>query len=217
MTCMRRGKRALWALSALATLAIGGACSASAETLVPGSWTVFDFLTPQGSTLYADSGGFPTSDATFTTGLLTQSADLLITDAYIPGDMFQLTIDNNAAPTPVTETLSTSTPPCAAASDCGSQPSLIPSTDSDWTTAYSSGEFSTGTLLLQAGFDYTITGITLTDATSRGAGKGALELEVLATPLPSSWTLLLAGFAGTLLLFWRRHRPLRGFPSRRAA
>ena len=190
------------AVSALALLA---ASPANASSLtVNGGWTEFDFDGP-GSSIY-DAAEFNFNggqiDTTFTTGTLTSNAILKITDGFFAGDNFNIVVTQN----PSTAFANLTTPAVTActggtAGGCTdyapipsvSTPSPTSPTNATWNAAFNDPDFSSGTILLLAGFSYDITGTVVNSPF--GGGEAAMEL-LSATPIPATWSLMLIGLVG---------------------
>jgi hypothetical protein len=182
-----------------------------ALTIGTSSWTEFNF-NGAGSSLYDPSDPDPSNPTltTFTTGFLSQSMNLQVSDAYFPGDIFKISVKGVSPVT--TSTVTTSTPPCSGNSCTApilsglSSPinvgtKAFPIVNDRYNEAFNDGLFSTATILLVAGNTYDITGIVTNDIF--GGGAGAFEL-VTAAPLPASWTFMGLGLAG--LWFFARRR-----------
>ncbi len=158
----------------LATTLIGG--SAQAAVLAPGVWTTF-FFEGDGSTLV----DVDTNDTSYTFSLSAPTL-LKITDAFVIGDVFQLTING---------VLQDPTGPFDLDG---------PFTD-DPDVAYAGTTYSHAGYLLGPG-DYTVTGIALLSPTG---GGGAFIQLAGAVPEPATWGLMIAGF-GLVGVAARRRR-----------
>jgi hypothetical protein len=178
-----------WAFAGAVALAAASGSPASAATVdVPigvgapadtipltysQGWTGFFYgSTPGSSWFVTGAAAVEFVDFTFT---LTSAADLDVTDLYLPGTQFQVSIDDLTTNTTVTR--DTSAP--------GTGPSCfgVPA------TCFVDPDISHGQFLLGPG-QYIVTGIA--NLTPNGAGQGALEL-VDATPIPTTWAMMLGG------------------------
>jgi len=164
---MSMNVKAVLACATLALALAGG--TARADTLViGGGWDPFFF---------GDVGSSFSTDFTFT-----GPADFRVTDAYLDGDQFDITIngvDQGPTSTPVNDGTTFS---------------------NDYDAAFASPLFSHGSYELGPG-TYLVTGTVV--LSPYGGGGAAAEL-VAATPLPSTWTMLIAGFIGLGFLGYRR-------------
>jgi hypothetical protein len=186
----------LLAIGAATAFAMVSASPGKADTLTPDTWTTF-YFDGTGSALYGSGG---TVDTTFTTGTLSANADLLITDAFYAGDNFNVTATGGPAPITIT------TPSVGTCSDPSTCTFYGPSTQypdpqSYFTAALHDPNFSSGEILLLAGYSYDITGTV--KYSPFGGGQGGFEL-VAATPLPATWTMMLAALIGFGYCAWRR-------------
>jgi PEP-CTERM motif len=151
-------------LAAAAAVAFTAMPASAATVVVGGGWTTFSFG-GVGSAL--TKGG----DSVFTFSV-PRNAVLKITDAFLVGDIFKLTINGNVQ-------ANTSTP--------GSGPSL----GSNYEGAFNSGYYSTGLYSLAAG-NYSVSGIAT--ASPFQSGGGALRVDLAGVPEPSTWAMLILGF-----------------------
>ncbi len=165
----------------LAALAI----STPAQAVVLGidaGWSDFFFDLP--GTPIED---FKTGDLDFTFTLAGDGV-LRLTDAFLVGDMFRLTI-NGVLQAP------SSTPGTGA------------NVGGDFDAAYASGYYSVADYALPAG-SYTVTGEVFA-APFGGAGTGALRVDSVsagAVPEPETWAMMLAGMFFTGARLRRRLR-----------
>jgi hypothetical protein len=185
-----------WVIGAAAVVAALSVSPADAAALSVNSWTVFNFGNT-GSALSDEVNG----DTSFTTDRLSSNAILEVSDAFYPGDIFDISI-NGGTPIP------TSTPPCSGYT-CLAAPEFtgtnyvyvgMPLTTVEiYDTAFTDGLFSTLSIVLAAGSSYTITGTALF---ALEPGMGAFNL--VETPLPPAWTLMLVGLFGLCWVCYRR-------------
>jgi PEP-CTERM motif len=156
-------KKAL--LLASAVVALGAASTANAAVIVVGGgWTTVGFGAA-GSAL--NIGG----DNVFTFTLPTPGK-LRITDAFLIGDIFRLTINGVV--------LGPTSAPGAGANVGG-----------DYDAAFASGYYSAGEYDLLAG-NFTVTG-TATVSPFNG-GDAGLRVDLAAIPEPGTWALMIMGF-----------------------
>lgn len=156
-----------------ATCALGLGSAAQAATLtVDGGWSTFTF------------GGAGSAWSETYDFSLTGPAWLLVTDAYLPGDMFKLSVAGLQFVT-------------------SSVDSLGLSIGGDYTAAWISEDFSSFAVLLGAG-SYTVTGSTTASPWGAGAGGISLSSTLPAVPLPASGLLLLAGLGGAGAMLRRK-------------
>lgn len=202
MSCARV-RFTMWMLGAISALALSFASPAHATALTDNVWTPF-YFGDAGSALY----GTDTSDTTFTTGLITVDSILKISDAFYPGDNFSISVSNG---TDVVATLTTPVVSFCGDSSCYVGPPL--STQETFDTAFSeSSIFSSGEILLLAGFSYFITGNVVNSPLD--GGEGAFELltpvpgEIQTTPIPATWSLMLIGLAGLGFAAYRSSRKI---------
>ncbi|WP_339109430.1 VPLPA-CTERM sorting domain-containing protein [Thioclava sp. GXIMD4216] len=169
-------KNKIAAAAVMLTVAAG---SASATTLtVDGGWTSFEFGETGSS--FSDSYDFT----------LSSSSWLLVTDAYQPGDVFTVTLNNLFSM--ITSSVDTEG-----------------AWEGDYDTAWLSEDFSSLGVLLNAG-SYSVTG--LASLSPYGTGAGAIGLfsqlpadfDVPAVPLPATGLLLAGAFAGAAALRRRK-------------
>jgi hypothetical protein len=184
---MRRST--LW-LCAVA-LAATWAPTASASPIVSNQWYAFCFGSV-GSALSGGSGGCvsngvdppsilaPTPAWTIT---LPTGGELIVTDAFLPGDRFELS--NNGV------TLGDTSVPTTHGTTC----------TNDITACLTDSDFSSGIFVLPAGFD-TITGVALVSPFVSGGAY--FEVTQAAQPMPETASLasFIAGLIG--LAFTRR-------------
>jgi hypothetical protein len=181
---MRSIFKGLVVATALATLASAPARADVVQLITDGGgWNVFSFLGP-GSPFSVGDGDPTQLDFAF---ILSHPDVLRITDGYQGGDQFQLTINGTVEP-PTSDAMMG----FGFVGDC-------------WTCAFFDTSFGNqythGSYILPAG-SYFLTGIAL--HSPQGDGAGALELG--AIPEPSTWAMMLTGFAGlgAALRFARR-------------
>jgi hypothetical protein len=186
--------RALALVAAVAVLSLASAPAVHANTtelLVEGDgWVPFYFSSTSSSWVYYDptqpSPPFNSPpldpnnhvDFTFT---LSAPAFLNVTDAYLPGDQFDVKITGG---------------PYVGIHDLGDT-TVVPFTNTpnvynDFSSAFGNSDFSHGHFELGPG-TYDVTGTAI--ATPSVSGQAGIEL-VAATPLPATWTMLLMGLAG---------------------
>jgi hypothetical protein len=148
--------------SAIAALV---AAPASAAVLTPGTdWTTF-FFSGDGSTLEdADTGD------TFWTVTLTKAGFLQVTDAFLIGDVFEMSVDGSSIGT------------------TGPFDTTGPET-SDPDVAFGGPVYSWLSYALAPG-TYEITGI----AASSPFGSGGAFLRVVPVPEAATWAMMIAGF-----------------------
>jgi hypothetical protein len=150
-------------------IAIGSSVGAHAAIVTltpPTSWTTF---------MFGNVGSSFGSEFQFD---LTTTAELKVTDGYLDGDQFDITInkvDQGPTSTPTNDGTFINTNNIA-----------------NWDVAFASDKFSHAFYILGPG-EYDVTGTVL--LSPNGSGAAALEV-VAATPLPSTWLMLLGGFAG---------------------
>jgi PEP-CTERM motif len=168
-------KKAL--LLASAVIALGAASTANAAAIIVGSgWNTVRFGAP-GSSL--NIGG----DTIFTFTLPTPGK-LKITDAFLIGDIFRLTINGVVlGPT--------------------SAPGTGANVGGDYDAAFASGYYSAGTYDLLAG-NFTVTG--QATVSPFGGGDAGLRVDLAAIPEPGTWALMIMGFglAGSAMRRVRR-------------
>lgn len=156
-------KKAL--LLASAVVALGAASTANAAVIVVGGgWTTVGFGAA-GSSL--NIGG----DTIFTFTLPTPGK-LRITDAFLIGDVFRLTINGVV--------LGPTSAPGAGANLGG-----------DFDAAFASGYYSAAEYDLLAG-DFTVTG--QATVSPFGGGAAGLRVDTAAIPEPGAWALMIMGF-----------------------
>lgn len=164
-----------FALAALPVAALLAAVPASATTVlsVGGGWSGFSF---------GGVGSSWSDDFSFT---LAGSAELRVTDAFLSGDQFTVTINgvdyNTSAP--------------------GSSGDQI---SNDYDGAFADARWSSGSWTLGPG-SYTVKGIAL--LSPFGSGGGAIELVRGAVPEPTTWALMIMGF-GAVGFAARRRRAM---------
>ncbi len=156
--------RTRWLALAICVLACG---SARADTLTLNSWQVFDF------------GGVGTTSGPFT---FSGPALLEVTDAFVPGDQFEV-FDNGVL------LGETSTPTFA----------LINVSDPD--SAFGNPDFSSGSWALGDG-PHSITIETIASLT--GGGEAYIQADSTAAPEPASLILLGIGTIGAVGVVRRR-------------
>jgi hypothetical protein len=163
------------AAMALGFASMAGVASADVLT-VGGGWDAFTFFTV----------GSPfATDFSFT---LTGPAVFKVTDAYIDGDQFDISING------------VDQGPTSAPVDDGTQ------IGNDYDAAFASPSYSHGSYLLGAGV-YDVTGTVIQNATGYSSGGGAAELSLPSgVPEPAAWALMLAGFAGLGLALRKARR-----------
>ena len=158
-------------LAAVCALGLGSAAQAATLT-VDGGWSTFNY----GAT------GTPWSETFDFT--LTSDAWLLVTDAYLPGDIFKLSVAGLQFLTSSVDELGVSI-------------------FGDYDAAWASEDFSSLAILLGSG-SYTVTGTAFYSPYGYGTGGISLASSLPAVPLPASGLLLLAGLGGAGALLRRK-------------
>ena len=156
-------KKAL--LLASAVVALGAASTANAAAIiVGGGWATVGFGAAGSSLNIGGDNMF-----TFT---LPSPGKLRITDAFLIGDIFRLTINGVV--------LGPTSAPGAGANVGG-----------DYDAAFASGYYSAGEYDLLAG-NFTVTG--RATVSPFNSGDGALRVDLAAIPEPGTWALMIIGF-----------------------
>jgi hypothetical protein len=164
-----------FALAALPAAALLVAMPASATTVlsVGGGWSGFSF---------GGVGSSWSDDFSFT---LTGTAELRVTDAFLSGDQFKVTLNgvdyNTSAPGSTGDDIS-----------------------SNYDGAFADSRWSSRSWTLGPG-NYTVSGTTL--LSPFGAGGAAIELVSSAVPEPTTWALMIMGF-GAVGVVARRRRAM---------
>jgi hypothetical protein len=196
---------------ALSAIAYGAVAPANAQagpaSISAGQWYTGAFSTT-GTAVYGPGGSLgtngplpgggragaifaPTGTAWSVT--LATPGYLVVTDVEEAGDQFQVFV-NGVGGTPTTNNLS----PSGAAGLAGGDTSVpcyecVPNIGENIAVALAAGSgYSNGTFYLPAGTDT----INMTFLGSVGFGDMDFLASTSAVPLPASWTMLLAGFAG---------------------
>jgi hypothetical protein len=150
---------------ALAVAMAAGAAQASTPLVLDAGWSQFSF------------GGVASSFSTDYSFTLAGPAVLKVTDAYLDGDQFDITIngvDQGPTSTPVNDGTTV---------------------DSDFDAAFASPKFSHAAYNLGAG-TYDVTG-TVVQSPYGGGGAGIeLSSPVAGVPEPATWGMMILGFLG---------------------
>jgi hypothetical protein len=151
-----------------------GTSAAKADVLiVGGGWDQFSFGSP---------GSSFSTDFTFT---LSNPAVFRVTDAFIDGDQFAISINGAFV-------ANTSTP-ANDGTNIGS----------NFDAAFASPLFSHGAFDLGPG-TYDVTGTVVQNAAGFTSGGAAAELVATAVPEPSTWAMMILGFCGLGFMACRR-------------
>lgn len=165
------------------TLLAASLSSVAGPITVDAGWYGFCFASGAGNPAVSgcqnDGVGSTGNDITFT---LTGPGLLKVTDAFVPGDLFDVFVNGLLA---------------FSTSGAGTGPNL-----SDPDAAYGSGYYATGSAVLGAGA-YTVQVIT---GTNTGAGGAYIEVESTTAPVPEPGALALVGIAMAGLAWSRRCR-----------
>jgi hypothetical protein len=163
-------KSALLGATLAGLVVLGGSAKADVLT-VGGGWDPFGF------------GGVGSSFSTDFQFTVSQTVDFKVTDGYLDGDQFAISI--NGGPS-----TNTSVP-----TNDGTQ------LGSNFDAAFASPLFSHGSYILGPG-TYDVTGTVV--LSPYGSGGAAAQLS--AVPEASTWVMMLAGFAGLGFIGYRRNK-----------
>lgn len=213
-------KSSLTALALTAGLFVAN--SAYADNIVLNQWYTGSFIDPAPSSLvggyqyylgthgpvlpggFADAVVAPNSPWTIT---LSSAGTLTVTDFEASGDQFQL-FDNGIAMNPAASPFTAPGQNPGQAALAGGFTSLPtvggPYTAPDINAALGDAYFSSGTFALNAGVNV----ITGTWLLANNQGTGDFNFIAEGVPEPSTWAMMLAGFAGLGMVGLRRKRML---------